>query len=84
MYTQNKTLAASAIDERNRRGSVVAGGNPTPVFQASEHDLDPTASLVSPLVVFDRFVARLPPGDAGLAPPLSNRASRNKSASYLA
>lgn len=43
----------------------MSGCDTPPVFDPAEHDLDPVAPLVSPLVVFDRFVARLPSRGAG-------------------
>ena len=51
--------------------TVVAGGNPSPVLQSSEHDLDPVAALV----VFDRFAARFPTWDARLYPFVFQRIS---------
>jgi hypothetical protein len=39
-----------------------------PVFQATEHNLDPVAAFVSTLVVFDGLGSGLTTWDAGLYP----------------
>ena len=55
-HNQNRTMAASAIaDRKNLRTSVVTGGDTSPIFQATKHNLNPVASFVSLLVVFDCF-----------------------------
>jgi hypothetical protein len=45
--------------------SIVSGGDSSPVFQAAEHYLDPVASFVATLVIFDGLGARLSFRDAG-------------------
>jgi len=78
--SQNMTVAARGPRMRGRRqeglgASVIAGCDPAPIFQATEHDLDPVAAAVAPLVVSDSFAARLPTGDAGAYPLVFQRIS---------
>lgn len=40
--------------------SVVAGCDSAPVFQSTEHNLDPVAPFVAPFAVADGFSTRLP------------------------
>ncbi len=47
---------------------VVAGGYTEPVFQITEHNLEPVVVFVARLVVLSGFAARLPTWDAGLYP----------------
>jgi hypothetical protein len=55
--------------------SNVAGGNPAPILQSSEHVLDAVAAFVTALVVFDWRGTRLPTRDAGLYPVVFQRIS---------
>ena len=50
--------------KEDRRAAIVAGGNTTPILQATKHDLDPVAALVPALIVFDRFGSGFAPRDA--------------------
>ena len=48
------------------------GGDPPPVFQATEHNLHPLPPFVAPLVIFDGLVARLSLWDVARYPLISN------------
>lgn len=54
------TVAARATVEEDLGASVVACGDPSPVIEPAEHDLDPVVALVAPLVVADGRSTRLP------------------------
>ena len=51
--------------EEGFRAPVVSGGDPPPVLEAAEHDLDAVAAFVAALVVFDGLVPYFPARDAG-------------------
>ena len=48
------------------------GGDPPPVFQATEHNLHPLPPFVAPLVIFDGLVARHSLWDAARYPSIYN------------
>lgn len=73
----------SSEDDSREEGlvaPVVAGCDPSPVFQPAEHVLDPVASFVAALVVRDGLATRLPAGMQGFV-LLSLNASLNRSTS---
>lgn len=59
-------ISARAIAEMNTVGNDLISSEPSPVFQAAEHALDPVAFIVGPLVIFDRLFAELSPFDSGV------------------
>ena len=50
----------------------MSGGDPPPVFQATEHNPHPLSPFVTPLVIFDGLVARLSLWDAVRYPLIYN------------
>ena len=71
--SQNMTVAAGGDGRKeNLWASDIAGGNSAPVLQSPEHDLDPVATFVTPLVVFDGLSARSMAGNAGHFPVTFN------------
>jgi len=65
--------ARATADKKELCTSVVAGCDTSPILQSDKHDLDAVAAAIAPFVVADRFAARLPSGDAGAYPPVSQR-----------
>lgn len=63
-----KRLRGSEGNSRkeDRRAAIVACGDASPVFEATEHDLDAAATPVPALTLSDRLVARSSGRDAGL------------------
>ena len=66
------TRAASSID---LGATVVSGCDTPPILEPAEHDLDPVASLVASLVVFNRHLALLSSWDTGAYPFVFQRCS---------
>lgn len=68
------TVAASATAERKTFWlPIIAGCNPAPVLQPTEHNPDPVMPFVASLVLLSGFAARLPALDAGLYPLVFQR-----------
>jgi hypothetical protein len=71
IYNQNKDGCCEGdCRQKYLWVSIVSGDDPSPVFQAAEHDLDPVPSFVALFVVFDGLVARLSSQDAGRYSPI--------------
>jgi hypothetical protein len=67
IQSENSTVAASATAERKTLGiGHEPCGDPAPILEPSEYDLDAVAPFVASLVVFHLGLALLSTGDAGL------------------
>ena len=72
---EHDSCGASDCGEADLRAPVVSRGDVSPVFQASEHDLDLVAAFVAALVVHNGLAAQLPAWDAWLYPLVFQRIS---------